>query len=69
MSLEDFCYKCREERDRIRGGWTILPGDHCHHQPREEPTQCWCKKNAKLRVYDGLDYITPLFCFQCGRKL
>jgi len=32
----ELCWKCKEERNKM-GYPTTIPGDHCHHEPKEKP--------------------------------
>lgn len=77
FSNPELCWKCREER-RI-GGWiACVPGDHCHHEPREKPKpRCNVCGYGSFRItvdneYERMGYkvcISIKFCPECGRKL
>ncbi|MCZ7404676.1 MAG: hypothetical protein O8C67_07065 [Candidatus Methanoperedens sp.] len=39
------CYICKEEIKNPK------KSEHCHHWPKTEPPECWCKsKNARAEV-------------------
>lgn len=73
---EGLCWKCKEERSR--GGWVILPGDHCHHEPKEKPPCICVNQGPSVYEFRRADRVATLwtgiwqlvsFCPGCGRKL
>lgn len=82
MSLNDLCWRCKEELKNIEGYdlGLIVKRLHCHHEPKEE-LECACKRYKIDTISAWVYYIkepsssitqialTNNFCPECGRKL
>lgn len=68
--LNDLCYKCKEKR--TEDGWTrMVPGEHCHHEPREKPVpKCIRCEGGQVTFTIGYNarYVAR-FCPECGKSL
>ncbi len=43
-----------------------FPLEDCHAW--EEKKVCWCE-GKDIKIYNGFDYMKPIFCPECGKKL
>ena len=74
--FDNLCYKCRKQR--AKEGWKVLVGDHCHHEPREEPEpKCPVCSYGSFRITVDNQLKRPnwgvcllvKFCPECARPL